>query len=365
MSDDVRESLASQRDDRIARAGQRLVSGDAASEVQPDLDEIETYSRILDAMGPKKRRTNWIVPAVVAFVCVTVAGVLWSVKVPRTSISMAAQTGTMRFLLAQPWHIENAFHSPLMHFERLSTIQAPNLGLSLNEKSTDAWFELRGGTVNLEMLDIGRGARVEINNDLGEMDIYASGARLSGKLTVLGNVTVIAGPRAGETSVSTSYQLEIPETVEFAVLKPQRIASQVSVHQPAAWALGRLSAEELDFEREEVRGAGERSLTSEVKSGTLRFDDTSWPALELREGDVVGIRPTESAVLMTRGADHAIHVTLSGLVSSIRVGDAASQRNLAPSYLEYLYGQKSLGFFWGAIVFLWGFIWSVRNTVFR
>lgn len=364
MSNDVRESLAARRDERIAKAGRRLLSGDPASEVRPDLDEIDTYSRILDAMGPK-RRMNWIAPAAVALVCITVAGLLWSVKVPRTSISLAAQTGTMRFSLARPWHVEDVFRSPLMHFERFSSIQAPNLGLTLDEKSPDAWFELRGGTVDLQSLDIERGARVEIDNDPDEMDIYASGARLRGKLTVVGNVTVTAGPRAGETSVSKSYQLEIPETVEFAVLKPQRIASQMSVHAPAAWNLGRISAEQLDFVREDVRGAGERSLTSGVKSGTLRFDDTSWPALELREGDVVGIRPTESAVLMSRGAEGAIHVTLSGRVSSVRVGDAASQRNLAPSWLEYLYGQKSLGFFWGAIVFLWGFIWSVRNTVFR
>ncbi|MEK6374763.1 MAG: hypothetical protein AABO58_18955 [Acidobacteriota bacterium] len=364
MSDDVRESLALQREERIAKIGRRLLNGDAVRDVQPDLDEIEAYSKVLNAMGPRRRRT-WIAPAMVAFVCIAVAGILWSVKVPRTSISMAVQTGTLRFSLARPWHVENAFHSPLMHFERLSTIQAPNLGLSIDEPSPDAWFELSGGAIDLQTLDIGRDARVEINTDPGEMDIYASGARVSGKLTVVGKVIVTAGPRAGETSVTGSYQLDIPETVEFAVLKPQRIASQLSVHSPNTWALGRLSAVELDFEREEIRGAGERSLTSGVKSGTLRFDDTSWPALDLREGDVVGIRPTESAVLLTRGADDAIHVTLSGLVSSVRVGDSASQRNLAPSYLEYLYGKKSLGFFWGAIVFLWGLIWSVRNTVFR
>jgi hypothetical protein len=365
MSDEVHKSLASRREERIANAARRLLAGDPAAEVRSDIDEIDSYSRILEAMGPPKRRPDWIAPAAVAFVCIAVAGLLWSVKVPRTSISMAAQTGTMRFSLSRPWHVENAFRSPRMHFERLSTIQAPNLGLSLNEPSPDAWFELRGGTVDLQTLDIARGARVEIDNDPGEMDIYAGGARLSGRLTVAGNVTVTAGPRAGETTVNRSYQLEIPETVEFAVLQPQRIPSRLSVHAPADWSLGRLSVEDLDFVREEIRGAGERLLTSGVKSGTLRFDDTSWPEVALREGDVVGIRPTESAVLTTRGAGDAIHVTLSGLVSSVRVGDVASQRNLAPSYLEYLYGKKSLGFFWGAIVFLWGLIWSVRNTVFR
>jgi hypothetical protein len=366
MNDDLRASLASRRDERIAQAAQRLLNGETSRDAQADLDDIDAYSKVLDAIGPSKaRRLNWIAPAGVGLVCVAVAGLLWSVKVPRTSISMAAQTGTMRFSLAQRWQIEDVFHAKLMHFERLSTIQAPNLGLSIDEASPDAWFVLRGDAIDLQTLDIGRGARVEINNDPGEIDLYASGAPLSGKLTVSGKVTVTAGPRAGETTVDASYELEIPETVEFAVLKPQRIPSQLSVHSPtAAWKLGRISTAQLDFTREEKRDAGERSLTSALRSGTLRFDDTS-STLDLREGDYVRIRPTESAVLLTRGAENAIHVTLNGLVSSVRVGDGASQRNLAPSYLEYLYGKKSLGFFWGAVVFLWGLIWSVRNTVFR
>ena len=364
MSDEVRDTLAKQRDERIAQAGRRLLDGDAPREVKADLDDIDTYSRLLGAMGPKRRRT-WIVPAIVAFVCIVVAGLLWSVKVPRTSISMSAKTGTMRFSLARPWQVENAVRSPGMHFERLSSIQAPNLGLSMDERSPDAWFELKGGTVELQTLDVGRGARVEINANPGVLDVYAGGASLSGKVTVVGTVEVTAGPRPGETSVSGSYELDVPETVEFTVPKPQRIASHISIHAPNAWAFGRLPAQDLDFEREEIRGAGERLLTSEVKSGTLRFDDVPWPPRELREGDVVKVVPTGSSVLMSRGADDAIQVTLSGPVSSIRLGDLASQRNLAPSYLEYLYGQKSLGFFWGAIAFLWSLIWSMRNTVFR
>jgi hypothetical protein len=74
----------------------------------------------------------------------------------------------MRCSLARPWHIENAFRAPQMHFERLSTVQAPNLGLSLDEKSPDAWFELRGGTVELQSLDIGSGARTSESRPPGK-----------------------------------------------------------------------------------------------------------------------------------------------------------------------------------------------------
>jgi hypothetical protein len=364
MSDDLRDSLEAQRKERIARASRRLLDGESAQAIRPDLDEIDAYSKLLAAVEPARQRT-WIMPAVVAVVCVAVAGLLWSMKVRRTNIFMTADTESMRFVLARPWRLENAFHSAQIHGERLSTIHAPNLGLNFDESSADAWFELSGGTSELAALEIDGGVSLEADTDRDEIDLYASGGRLRGTLNVSGKVTVTAGPRAGETTVNQSYQLDIPETVELAVSKPQRIASQLSVHGPGAWSLGRPVVNSLDLAREESRGAGKRSLISGVKRGTLRFDDVSWPAMDLREGDMVATRPTESAVLMARSEGEAIHVTLSGAVDEVRAGDATSQRTLAPSYLEYLYSQKSLSFFWGAIVFLWGFIWSVRNTIFR
>lgn len=364
MSDELRAALTSQRDEKVAGVARRLLGGATPGDLQQDLAEIDTYSKLLNTLPPKRPHTK-IAAAIVAVVCIAAAGILWSAQVPRTSISMAAQTDTVRLSLAKPWHVENTFHSSSVHFERLSSIQAPNLQLDIDERSPDAWFILSGTSIEVQSLDIGSGARLEIDSEPGQLNLYSSDARLSGKLTVLGNVTVTAGPRAGETTVNGSYQLDVPETLEFAVLVPQRVASQLSIHGPRPWTLGRLASTELDFQREEVRGAGDRLLTSGLQSGTLRFDDTPRPPVDLREGDVVGIRPTDSAVLLARGADDGIHVTLSGLVSSVSVGDSTSQRNLAPSYLEYLYGKKSLGFFWSAIVFLWGMIWSVRNTVFR
>jgi hypothetical protein len=364
MSDDLRDSLEAQRKERIARASRRLLDGESPQAVRPELDEIDTYSKLLGAIEPEQRRT-WIVPAVVAVICVIVAGLLWSMKVRSTNIFMTAETENMRFTLGRPWRIEHAFHAPQIHAERLSIVHAPNLGLNFDESSADAWFELNGGTSDVEFLEIDGGGSVEAGSGRDEVDLYASNARLRGKISVTGKVTVTGGPRAGETTVEQSFQLDVPETVEIAVSKPQRIASQLSIHTPGAWSLGRPSVNRLDFNREELRDAGQRSLVSEVKSGTLRFDDVSWPPVELREGDMVSVRPAASAVLMARGEKEAIHVTLSGAANEVRVGDASSQRQLAPSVLEYLYSQKSLSFFWGAIVFLWGFIWSVRNTIFR
>jgi len=321
--------------------------------------------RLLSTRPPKKEGRSWLWPACVALVCIVAAGILWSLKIPKTNVSLTVDTDSVTATLANRWQIENAFHSPHMHFERLSMINAPNLGLAIDQGSGDAWFELNGGHIDLQMLEIDRNGKVELFTDHGEVDLYASGARLTGKITVTGNVKVTAGPGAGETSVNRSYQIDIPETVEFAVSRPQVVPTQLTVHSPEPWSLGRPQATNLSFSREELKGAGERVLTSGIKSGTVRFDDTAWPVLELRENDLLTMRPAQSAVIDARGAKGVIHMTVNGAVSGLRVGDSMTKTEIAPSYLEYLYNKKSLAFFWSAIVFLWGLIWSVRNTIFR
>jgi hypothetical protein len=365
MNADVGSQLAGRREERISAVVRRLLDGVEARDLQPELEEIDAYSRLLSMRPVEKENRGWLWPAGVALVCVVVAGILWSVKVPQTRVSMSVDTDSVTATLAKPWHIDDAFHSPLMHFERLSTINAPNLGLAIDQGSGDAWFELNGGHIDLQMLEVGKNGTVELFTDKDEVEIFSSGARLTGKITVTGKVNVTAGPRAGETSVNGSYDIEIPETVEFAVRRPQSVPSQLTVHSPEPWSLGRPQAATLSFAREEIKGAGERVLTSGIKSGTARFNDTAWPVLEMREGDFLTMRPTQSAVLDAKGHKGVVHMTVNGVVSGLRVGDATTRTELAPSYLEYLYNKKSLAFFWSAIVFLWGLIWSVRNTIFR
>lgn len=365
MTADFGGQLASRREERIAAVVRRLLDGTEAHELRPELEEIDAYSRLLAIRPPKKQGRSWLWPAGVALVCVVAAGILWSLKVPQTNISMTVDTDSVTATLGKPWRIDDAFHSELMHFERVSRINAPNLGLEIDQESGDAWFELKGGRIDLQMLEVDKDGTVELFTDQDEVDIFASRARLTGKITVTGKVNVTAGPRAGETTVNGSYQIEIPETVEFAVGKPQTVPSQLTVHKPEPWSLGRPQATKLSFAREELKGAGERVLMPGIKRGTARFNDTAWPVLELREGDLLTMRPAASAVLDAKGTKGVIHMTVNGAVSGLRVGDSTIKTELAPSYLEYLYNKKSLAFFWSAMCFLWGLIWSVRNTIFR
>lgn len=363
MKPHFRRVLRLKRDEQIEKAVGEIVAGNDAADLKSELARIDTYSTLLK-LGEALPTREWVWPAVLTCVCVAVVGILWSLRVSHTDVSLALDTTSLQANIAETWRIENAFRSPLMHFERLTTISAPNLGISIEQSSGDAWLELEGGQIALQNLELKDKTTIEILSDENEVDLFASRGPLSGRVSVLGKVTVTAGPRFGEVATHHSFNFDIPETIEFAVIDPKGVPTQLSVHSPAKWSLSKPRCSEISFAREEVSGAAQRALTSGLTSGTIRFNDTSWPVLDLREGDLLRVNRTESARIEAHGDRGLMHVTLTGSVGSVTVGDSETRKELAPSYLEYLYNRKSLAFVWGAIVFLWGLIWRMSKAMF-
>lgn len=363
MKSQLRRSLRAKREEKIEKAVRELVSGSDATSLKPALESIGIYSALLSEVEALPAR-EWMWPAVITCLCIAVVGILWSLRVSRTDVSLTVDSFSLRANLADTWKIENAFRSQLMHLERLGTISAPNLDISIDQNSGDAWLQLEGGQIALQTLELKDKTMVEISSSTDEVDLFASRGPLQGRITVVGKVKVTAGPRFGETSTQHSYDIAIPETIEFSVTDPGSVPTQVSIHSPAAWSLPKPKCSALSFVREEVSGAAQRALVSGVRSGVVRFNDTSWPILDLHEGDLLRVDRTEGARLDARGEKGLIHVTLNGLIGSVTVGDSDTRKEMAPSYLEYLYNRKSLTLVWSAIVFLCGLVWRMCKAIF-
>lgn len=116
---------------------------------------------------------------------------------------------------------------------------------------------------------------------------------------------------------------------------------------------------------EEVRGPAETEFTSGAKSGSIRFNDTSWPSYEISESELLSVNQTDQATVEVRSAGHLMHVTLNGSVKEVEVGRGEDKKKLVPTYLEYLYNKKTLAFLWGAVAFAWGLLWGIRKTILR
>jgi hypothetical protein len=314
-------------------------------------------------------RSKWTsdsgIAIVVALLCIAVAAFLWSKPVSNTIISLTVETESLQAGLDQAWHIESPFQTSFMHFERLASIQAPNLGLSIDENQGNAWIRLEGGQITLQSLDVEKDASFHLTSDKDQVSMFVSLKPLRGTITVIGHVAISAGPNSHEKTLSRHYSLDVPETIQFAVTDPKAVPSRITIHGPGQWRLGRIPIKELNFTMENVRGPAETELTSGAKSGSIRFSDSSWPPYEISESELLAVNETDQAAVEVRGAGPLMHVTLNGSIKEVIVGGGEGKKKLVPTYLEYLYNKKTLAFFWGAVVFTWGLLWGIRKTIFR
>lgn len=366
MKKEVREALLQKRDELIEKLARKALAEDSGdpADLKSDISTITSYNTLLSEFKASLT-PQWVWPALLTSICIAVIGILWSVPVTHTDIASTLDTNCLRASLAENWTVENVFRGSLVHLERLSTIKAPNLGISVDQGSSDAWLELQGGQLALQSLEIKKNSFIELLAGDKEVDLFASRTSLAGRITILGKVTVSAGPKLGEASARNSFDFDIPETIEFSVENPGGVPTEISVHSPINWSLSRPRVSDVSFVREEVSGAAQHTLTSGIRAGSIRFNDSSWPVLELHEGDLLRLNRTYWSRFDVRGDGNLMHVTLNGRVGSVTVGDSATKKEMVPSYLEYLYNRKSLTFFWSAIVFLWGLIWRICKTLFE
>jgi hypothetical protein len=163
---------------------------------------------------------------------------------------------------------------------------------------------------------------------------------------------------------SHDYDLSVPETIEFGTSKPKAASTQIEIHHPGRWSMTFVPLQGISLNRE-VRSVADREIVSGLRGGTLRFNDTSWPQVQLTENELLSISHTDKARIQIRSADDSMQVTLDGQVANVSIGDSNAHQQIAPSYLEYLYNTKSIFLFWTAVGAGWGLLWGIRKTVFR
>jgi hypothetical protein len=365
MSGSPKKELAQQYKNKIDKATGDALRGVPPDELQSQLQQIESYSKLV-SLNDKQHWTadaKWAV--LVGLFCLGVASLLWSYKVRKNSVSLTVDTETIQGVLKSDWHLDKPFRAELLHVERVSKLEAPNLHVSLESPQGDAWIRLDGGKIRLQSLDVAQDASLALAADPTEVGIFVSGQPMRGKITIMGKGEITGGSEPGQTLVRRSYDLDVPETLEFSVSDPRAVPSRLTIHNPQKWSLGKAPFASLNFAVEETRDFTETSFASGIKSGSLTFNDTAWPQQAISERDILAIHDTRQCVVELSGQDGLIHVSLNGIGGGVTIGQGDAKRELAPSYLEYLYNKKKFSFFWGSAIGVWGVIWGIRKTIFR
>src|SRR3712207_4643053 len=86
----------------------RALQGCDANSLQSDLRDLETYTRLIKLSKPRWGSDS-IAAVLAALISVAVSGLLWSTKVPRTNLSLVAETDDLRGDLNSDLLVERVF----------------------------------------------------------------------------------------------------------------------------------------------------------------------------------------------------------------------------------------------------------------
>lgn len=358
----TRRQLEAMLRDKKSIAASKALEGKDPEGLRAAIDDAKNYASILEIT-----QSHWgsdSVVAVILAVAVTIAaGILWSQKVTTTHVTLAVQTDNVHARLAKPWSLASPIHAQVVHLDHVSGLHDSALGLDSDNQDSDLSCRFEGGVVVLQSLDLGKGALFNVAATNDSLVMVTGEQPLHGTIWVLGKGKLTVGSSAG-TLLTKSYDLPVPETIEFVASGAKGIDSEIDIHSAGDWSLGVVPASEVSFDYE-LRSLADRQILSGIRTGTLQFNDTSWSPIKLGASEHLFIGDASLARLQIGYQKPVMTAALSGPVSHVRMGDQDDARELAPSLLEYLYNKRSLSLFWAAVTAGWALLWGIRKTIFR
>ena len=361
MSSELRQRIKTKLEKEISGTATRLLKNEDKREVAVGLRNIEAYTQLLKAMKPNPFRVLTLA-LFVALVYLMIAGLLWYFRLPKVHVTFKVQSKAVTFQLKKPWRPNRTYAVDKLRIERLSAVFAPALEIEIGNESDEAWLEVDGSNVVLQKLDFGQNGFLELNPKRGRLEIFYRGSNLKGEVAVSGLSAVSAGKNLSKTgNLQVNKDFKVPESIRFIAESRGMVPTLLKIYPQDEWTFQDIYVQTLSFFRENTSEPGSVFFESAISSGKINIHDVSGHET-LNEGDRLIVEGVEGRLLkISHGSE--INLVFEGAVEKLLIGPKGFEKNLSPSFLEYLYVRKPLAFFWGAVVFLWGVLWRVRKLI--
>lgn len=361
MRKDIRRQLEKKLTEKARKTAQALLEEKDTESFSQELRQLDNYQRALTALRTSANK-DISKAIVIAFICVLTVGLLWYLRVPRTHVLVDIHSDVVAFGLNEPWQLERRLGASQLRVEYMESIQAPTLGIDIDSSNGDAWIDLSGGQIELDRAVFAAGGYLEIDAGDEQMDWYFKNASFTGNLLLKGTVLLSAGNRPDLFTLDGIRQsIDIPETVQIKSGDKGMIPSVVRINPLDGWVFRNIRVNRLNFFRERVSTPGSTSFESAIRKGSITVHETGTET-DLKEGDRLLLEGIAGRLIRVEQGS-ALRIKFEGTVEKLLTGPEGFERNLAPTYLEYLYVRKPLTFFWSAVVFLWGMLWSILKWI--
>lgn len=347
------QKLEAERLRRLRRATTRLLDEDNLDAAGKDIAWADTSARLISANSRAMRlRMGFFF----ACFCLLIVGLLWTLHVRETRVTVELIATHVRLGLAAPWAVEPALLTTRLFVNTIESLD----GLDTAGRPGPYMLDIRADkAMTVGALSIDAGADVELDAAKGRLLFSIKDAPVAGRLFVEQAVATLEND--GETIIY-DHPLDYgsgPETIAFVTERTKGAPVGLDIGGMGAWRLMGLKADRLSLERQS--GQDEARFESAIVSGTLTIAETK-TSRELREFDYLVLDMLrECRRLDLHYNNQGIRLVFEGVVGDVRVGPKDYLESMSPRYLEYIFHHQLRTLFWGALIAVWTMLWRARS----
>ena len=306
------------------------------------------------------KKDRW--PLSIGIICLFVIWLAWILPINRVEVSFEVVSRNISLKLSRDWELKSSLPVKSLFVNNLHKVSAPELDIgflrNVDMDQEPVRLILEGDYIRLKKLALPKDATIDLTSYGHKLILYSKGAPLCGMIDVA-NVNLTLVTEHDEGIAPIFKKTEDIETIRFESVEAPGTPVKIDCKTTTTWKMRNFQASSIHFSHDSDTSG---KFESTVKSGRIKLLETGLEH-ELREYDLLMLKDIKTRRLECSKTDEGIKLFFRGSVSAIEAGPGGFRKNLAPTWLEYLYHQKKSGFFWSAVVSLWGLLWSFKNTI--
>ena len=325
-----------------------------------DLQELLEFSR-------RPAHRTLVAASIIGAACLLVAGFAWALRIPSTKVHAAVTADAVTLRLADAWHWSGTWRlgEGLFRLDEIDELSLPPELFAQADLKGRAWLDVEHGQMTLSDLELGaHGTLALLRNPTGTLNVLSLNAPLRGQAQLTGAPAVSAGDAPSRAAALRTAQWDIPGTIAFYDAGRGSIPARIELSTSEKITWRNIPIERLSFAYETGGSNEGPAFISGIRSGTVTVSETG-EKFTLREKDHLHLEEPAGIIQEMEIGSDGLRIAFEVRVKRASFGVTGFEENLVPTWLSYLYHQERLGFFWGAVVFLWGVLWSARQLLFK
>jgi hypothetical protein len=344
----------------------KISTNDISREDAQWIDSVYRITAIRKHFSESNRKKWLSSHALIALVCIVLGGLLLVFRVgdvpaigflSTNNVSVQLRCKVLTISLAESGDpnivdFDELVLTDYLEIEGLDTVVVSNAPIAIHDSTAGLNLKMSADPIFLDAIDLGIEStlRIEQSGDLISLTVNGDRVKVgasfdSAEFRQPVNLKVhsqedfdipLFARFESANNVGTGVTIKFRQNGPVNILKGKRVTS-------------------LQFSDSYVYGADTLRYISTIQSGTLTLSDVD-KTVDLHSQDRFILQNLEGWIVDFDIANGMIELFFKGTVRDIHAGPEGSEKDLSPSLLEYFFKNQPFVLFWGAVVFMWGFL---------